>query len=59
MRQLEWMGNSLKNLSRMPEDVRGEFGHGLFLAQIGLIPTCIDQNSRAPVRRPMVMMRQG
>ena len=36
MRQLEWMGNSLKDLSRMPEDVRGEFGHGLFLAQIGL-----------------------
>ena len=24
-----------------------------------LIPTCIDQNSRAHLRRPMVMMRQG
>lgn len=36
MRTLIWMGNSLKDLSDMPEDVRGEFGHGLFLAQNGL-----------------------
>lgn len=36
MRDLEWMGSSKNDLVEMPEDVRGEFGHGLFLAQNGL-----------------------
>lgn len=36
MRKLEWMGSSKKDLIEMPEDVRSEFGHGLFLAQNGL-----------------------
>lgn len=36
MRELEWMGSSKKDLIEMPEDVQGEFGHGLFLAQIGM-----------------------
>jgi phage-related protein len=36
MRELEWMGSSKNDLIEMPEDVRGEFGHGLFLAQNGL-----------------------
>lgn len=36
MRELEFMGSSKKDLIAMPEDVRGEFGHGLFLAQNGL-----------------------
>jgi phage-related protein len=35
IRPLEWMGNSLKDLSAMPAEVRSEFGHGLHLAQIG------------------------
>jgi phage-related protein len=30
MRELEWMGSSKNDLIEMPEDVRGEFGHGLF-----------------------------
>lgn len=36
MRLLEWMGSSKVDLIDMPEDVRGEFGHGLYLAQNGL-----------------------
>lgn len=35
MRQIDWMGSSLKDLCDMPEGVRGEFGHGLYLAQMG------------------------
>ena len=35
MRTVQWMGNSLKDLSAMPENARAEFGHGLFLAQVG------------------------
>ena len=35
MPKIEWMGSSLKDLSRMPEQVRGEFGHGLYLAELG------------------------
>ncbi len=35
MREIEWMGTSLQDLIDMPEDVRGEFGHGLYLAQSG------------------------
>ena len=35
MRAVEWMGNSLKDLIAMPEEVRAEFGHGLYLAQVG------------------------
>ena len=36
MPKIEWVGSSLKDLSRMPEEVRGEFGHGLYLAEVGL-----------------------
>ena len=36
MRELVWMGSSKNDLTEMPEDIRGEFGHGLFLAQNGL-----------------------
>lgn len=36
MRALHWMGSSKHDLIEMPEDVRCEFGHGLFLAQNGL-----------------------
>ena len=36
MRGLEWMGSSKDDLVEMSEDVRSEFGHGLFLAQNGL-----------------------
>ena len=36
MRELEWMGSSKEDLTNMPEDVRGEFGHGLYLAQNGM-----------------------
>lgn len=35
MRKIEWMGSSLKDVVAMPEDVRAEFGHGLYLAQTG------------------------
>ena len=35
MRGIEWMGSSLQDLLAMPEAVRGEFGHGLYLAQTG------------------------
>jgi len=36
MRKIEWMGSSLKDVVAMPQDVRAEFGHGLYLAQTGL-----------------------
>ena len=36
MPKIHWMGTSLKDLSRMPEEVRSEFGHGLNLAEVGL-----------------------
>lgn len=35
MRKIEWIGSSLKDLIEMPEAVRAEFGHGLYLAQTG------------------------
>lgn len=35
MPKIEWMGSSLKDLTDMPEDVRAEFGHGLYLAETG------------------------
>lgn len=35
MRNIEWMGSSLKDMIDMPVGVRGEFGHGLYLAQTG------------------------
>jgi phage-related protein len=35
MRKIEWMGSSLKDLTDMPEEVRAEFGHGLYLAETG------------------------
>ena len=36
VRRIEWIGSSLRDLISMPEGVRGEFGHGLYLAQTGL-----------------------
>jgi phage-related protein len=35
MRKIAWMGSSLRDLTVMPEGVRAEFGHGLYLAQAG------------------------
>lgn len=35
VRNIEFIGNSLRDLKRMPEQVREEFGHGLYLAQTG------------------------
>jgi len=30
-----WLGSSLKDLKTFPDDVKGEIGHALFLAQTG------------------------
>jgi phage-related protein len=35
MRTIEWIGSSRDDLSTMPAEVCSEFGHGLYLAQIG------------------------
>lgn len=35
LKSLYWLGNSLKNLKGMPEDVQDTFGYGLHLAQMG------------------------
>lgn len=35
LKPLYWLGNSLKNLKEMPEDVQDTFGHALYLAQMG------------------------
>ncbi len=35
VRTIEFIGSSLRDLKRMPEQVRDEFGHGLYLAQTG------------------------
>lgn len=35
LKPLYWLGNSLKNLKEMPEDVQDTFGNALFLAQTG------------------------
>ena len=35
LKPLYWLGNSLKNLKEMPEDVQDTFGHALYLAQTG------------------------
>ena len=35
MKSLCWLGNSLKNLKEMPEDVQDGFGYALYLAQVG------------------------
>jgi len=35
MKPLCWLGNSLKNLKEMPEDVQDGFGYALYLAQVG------------------------
>jgi phage-related protein len=38
IKPLLWIGSSRKNLKALPASVRREFGHGLFLAQIGERP---------------------
>ena len=35
-RPLAWIGSSHKDLAAMPDTIKAEFGHALFLAQIGL-----------------------
>lgn len=35
LKQLEWIGNSKKNLLEFPEEVRKEIGFALFVAQLG------------------------
>lgn len=38
MREIRWLGSSRDDLIAMPEPVRGEFGHGLYVAQMGEHP---------------------
>ncbi|MBA3898167.1 MAG: type II toxin-antitoxin system RelE/ParE family toxin [Sphingomonadaceae bacterium] len=38
MKEIRWLGSSLNDLRAMPEEVRGDFGHGLCLAQGGEHP---------------------
>ena len=35
IKPLEWVGSSLEDLKDFPEDVQGEIGYALYLAQIG------------------------
>ncbi len=35
LKQIEWIGSSLENLKEFPEEVRGEIGYALYLAQTG------------------------
>lgn len=35
MRQIIWVGPTLKDLRRFPDDVKDEIGYALYLAQIG------------------------
>jgi phage-related protein len=35
MKPIRWVGSSKKDLLSMPEEVRAEFGHALYLAQEG------------------------
>jgi len=35
MKRLFWIGSSLEDLKQFPDEVRGEMGHGLYLAQMG------------------------
>lgn len=35
LKQVLWMGSSLKDLSRFPGEVKETFGHGIYLAQRG------------------------
>ena len=37
-RQLFWVASSKRDLLEMPKEVRSEFGHGLYQAQIGAFP---------------------
>ena len=39
IRQLLWIASSKDDLKEMPQVVRVEFGHGLFEAQIGALPS--------------------
>ncbi|MFQ6540034.1 MULTISPECIES: type II toxin-antitoxin system RelE/ParE family toxin [Aphanothece] len=36
MKPLTWIGSSLRDLKEMPEEVRGDIGHALYVAQGGL-----------------------
>ncbi|MDM3848051.1 MAG: type II toxin-antitoxin system RelE/ParE family toxin [Aphanizomenon gracile PMC649.10] len=35
IKPLEWVGSSLEDLKEFPEEVKGEIGYALYLAQIG------------------------
>ena len=35
MKRLFWIGRSREDLKEFPEEVQGEMGHGLYLAQMG------------------------
>jgi phage-related protein len=37
---LVWVGSSLKDLRRFPEEVKDEMGYALYEAQCGLTPLC-------------------
>jgi|SRR6185437_6581219 len=38
MKEIRWLGSSFDDLKAMPDDVKAEFGHGLYLAQSGEHP---------------------
>ena len=35
MKRLFWIGSSREDLNQFPDEVQGEMGHGLYLAQMG------------------------
>jgi len=35
-KEIVWLGSSMRDLREMPDEVKSEFGHGLFLAQMGM-----------------------
>lgn len=35
IKPLEWVGSSLEDLKEFPEEVKGEIGYALYLAQVG------------------------
>src|SRR5271170_248210 len=39
MKDLHWIGSSLKDLKDFPEDVRDTFGYELYQVQLGRMPT--------------------
>ena len=40
VKELHWIGSSLEDLKRFPEDVQGDLGQALWLVQCGQTPRC-------------------